>query len=201
MILEQIHECFCFGAVLGECLERNFGLFGHFDVANPSDFALSIQMENDVAFEIDFFVNETELCEERFAVEQIGHSLLGESGRDRNQIEVLFHIAASISRGGALLFSRDFHFVVFLQPEIQDDFDFVILQVGQILQFFDSFHGGVVFGDTLVELVPCELQEQRNDSVLELFPFFFGEYVAGEMLDVVDAVLHLEVVVCARVLL
>ena len=73
--------------------------------------------------------------------------------------------------------------------------------MGQILQFLDSGHCGVVFGDTLVELVPCELQEQRNDGVLELFPFCFREYVAGEILNVVDAVLHLEVIVRIRVLL
>ena len=137
MVLEQIHKRFRFGSVLGESLERNFGRFGHFDVADFGNLVLPIQMENDIAIEICFFVDDSELCEKRIAVEQFGDSLLGESGGDGNQIEVFFHIAASGSRGGSLLFRGDIHFVVFMQPEIQNDFDFVILQMGQILQFFD----------------------------------------------------------------
>ena len=61
MILEQIHECVGLGAILGECLERNLGLFGHFGVANLGDFVLSVQMENDIAVEIGVIVDDSEL--------------------------------------------------------------------------------------------------------------------------------------------
>ena len=199
VIIEQVHERFRLGAVLREVLERNVGWLGDFDVADAGNFVLAVQMAHDIAVQIKIAGENPELGDNRVAVGQFRNAVLAEPGGDRDEVEVLFRETGPDSAGEALLEALDLHLVVFLQPQVKDDFDFVVVQVEHLLQSFDAQHGLVVGLDALAEFLPCESHEHGDDDVGEVLPFLGGEDVPAEMLDVLDALGNMALVVAVGV--